>query len=249
MNLSIRVIEGDWGGALSADVTAVVKSVAQCFEEAVLERPVEAILVEPTSSISDPPITLYERTANGEVRVLLSVRGNLWARLAFQFAHEFCHVQSNYNPPPHHSSRWIDESLGETSSLFALRAMAASWRLRPPYPNWASYASNLTDYFEERRDEPGHQLPAGVAFRQWLSTQLPLLHDDSLRRADNTLVALRLLPVFEEDADAWRAVRYLNLWDAAQDLSVEDFCAHWRGTVPPPLCSMVNRIECRLTCE
>lgn len=249
MNLSIRVIEGDWGGALPADVTAVVESVAQCLKEAVLERPVEAIVIEPTSSIQDPPRTLFDRTKGGEVQILLNVRGNLWAQLAYQFAHEFCHVLSNFNPPLHHSSRWLDESLCETSSLFALRAMAASWRDSPPYPNWASYAAKLTEYFELHRNEPGHQLPAGVAFPQWLASQLPVLRGNSGIRADNTVVALQLLPVFEENADAWRAVRYLNLWDASQDSSVEQFCAHLRTTVPPQLCSVVDRIEYRLTRE
>jgi len=249
MDLSIMATEGDWGGALAADVTAVVKSVAQCFEEAVLERPVEAIRVEPTPGVLDPPITLFDRAESGEVRVLLNARGNLWARLAFQFAHEFCHVLSNFNEPAHHSSRWLDESLCETCSLFALRAMAASWRHSPPYPNWAPYAASFTEYLEQRWNEPGHQLPAGVAFPQWLASQLPVLRGDSGRRADNTLVALRLLPVFEENADAWRAVRYLSLWDASQDSSVEHFCAHWRETVPARLCSVVDRIERRLTRE
>jgi hypothetical protein len=249
MNLSIRVVEGEWGGASPADVSAVVQSVAQCLEEAVMERPVEPILVEPTPGIDDPPRALFDRAKSGEVRVLLNVRGNLWARLALQFAHEFCHVLSNFGEPLHHSSRWLDESLCEASSLFALRAMAARWQHFPPYPNWAPYALRLAEYSEERCTDPAHQLPAGMGFLQWLASQVPLLRGDAGRRADNTLVALRLLPVFEENADAWRAVRYLNLWDASQDSSVEQFCAHWREVVPPRLCSAVDRIDRRLTRE
>jgi len=247
MNLSISVIEGDWGDALTADVNEVVKSVAKCFEGAVLERPVEAIYVEPNSGNKDSPITLFDRAKSGEIRVILNVRDILWNQLAFQFAHELCHVLSNFKPPAHHSSKWLDESLCETSSLFALRAMAMSWQHSPPYPNWASYAPNFTKYFEGRYNDPGHQLPTGVAFQQWLDSQLPLLQDDSKRRADNTLVALQLLPVFEEDADAWRAVRYLNLWDESRDSTVQNFCTHWRETVPPRLCYIVDRIEYRLT--
>jgi hypothetical protein len=248
MNLTIKVSEGGWD-AVPANVTAVVLSVAKCFERAVLERDVEAILVEPTTSPSDYPITVIDRTENGEVRILLPVRGPLWARLAFQFAHEFCHVLSNFDLNPHFSWGWLYESLCETSSLFALRTMAASWQLSAPYPNWTPYAIGFTDYFEERCNEHGHQLPAGVTFRQWFEANLPLLRDDCVRRADNTVVALRLLPVFEEDADAWRAVRYLNLWDSSNDVSVEHFCTHWRDTIPPTLRSAVNRIEHRLTSE
>jgi hypothetical protein len=248
VDLSIKVAKDGWD-AVPANVTAVLLSVAKCFEEAILERDVEPILVMLTPSPSDPPKTGVEHTENGEVPIWLSVRGPSWAPLAFEFAHEFCHVLSNPTLKSHPSCAWLYESICETSSLFALRAMGASWQISPPYPNWAPCASSFVRLYEDRCKEPGHQLPAGATFPQWLGTNLPFLQNDCTRRADEVVVARRLLPVFEENVDAWRAVRYLKLWDASNDSSVEQLFAHWRDTIPPALCSAVDLIEHRLTRE
>jgi hypothetical protein len=249
MSLCISVTDGDWGGALPADIGAVVDSVARCFDGAIVERLVEPVLVEPTTRPTDPPLTALRRTKDGNIRVLLNVRGNYWAQLAFQFAHELCHVLANFCEPLQHPSKWIEESLCEAASLFALNRMADSWKSTPPYPNWASYSAELTKYAIERCSVAEHRLPAGMAFHQWLASKLPLLQCDCARRADNTVVAQQLLPIFEHDADAWRSIRYLNLWDASQDTSVRQFCEHWRGTTPSLLRSVVDSIAQRLTLD
>ncbi len=247
MSVAMSVIEGDWGGASTSDLLAVVGSTAECFEHGISETVVEAIQIEPTPAPEDVPITLFSRSETGQVRILLNVRGTLWARLAYQFAHEFCHVLANFRPPLHHPSKWIEESLCELSSLYALRSMARRWQNAAPYRNWTSYAPHLADYAEERCRRAEHQLPAGMAFPDWLTSRLPLLQSDSVRRADNTIVACRLLPVFEHDEDAWRAIRYLNLWDATRSDSVEHFCNGWRSVTPIELRPLVDRIEDCLT--
>lgn len=247
MTISIDVPDADWGGAVTADINAVVRSVAECFASALCEKKIEAIRVEPTPTVQEPPITLFKRADTGQVRVLLNVRGTFWAQLAYQFAHEFCHVQANFREPVHHSSKWIEESLCETSSLFAIRTMAKVWQIAPPYPNWRTLAPDLARYCAKHCAEPSHQLPEGSIFPEWLASHLTLLQSDHSRRADNTVIAQQLLPIFEQDADAWRAVRYLNLWNASQNLSIEEYCQHWRGATPLGLHSSVDAVEHRLT--
>jgi hypothetical protein len=247
MMLSIDVPEADWGGAATANIVAVVCSVAGCFDRAVCERPIGAVRVEPTPTVEELPISLFKRAATGHVRVLLSARGTFWAQFAYQFAHELCHVLANFREPFHHPSKWIEESLCETSSLFAITVMSQTWQTTPPYPNWKAFAPALRSYYEERCAEPLHHLPEGTAFCDWLRSHHDLLRSDSVRRADNTVIARQLLPIFAQDGDAWRAVRYLNLWDATQDSSVERYCQHWRGVAPQLLHSFVDAVERRLT--
>lgn len=247
MMLSISVMEGNWGGSHTSDIGAVARSVVQCFNGAIVERPIEAIQVEPTLKNDDSPLTAYERTTSGHVRILLNARGNLWARLAFQFAHELCHVMANFRPPNDHPSKWIEECLCEASSLYALCTMSCSWQTFPPYPNWQSYSIKLLEYMDDRCKKPEHQLPIGSKFSEWLASKLPLLQRDAGRRADNTIVAQRILPIFEQNSTAWNAVRYLNLWDASQDLSIEQFCVHWRTACPPHLHYVPYSIQQRLT--
>jgi len=127
MTVFIDVPEADWGGATTADIGAVVRSVAQCLEGALSERPMEAIRVEPTPTVQEDPITLFKRVDTGHIRVLLNMRGCFWAQLAYQFAHELCHVLANFREPFHHSSKWIEESLYHTRRS----RPSATPRLRP----------------------------------------------------------------------------------------------------------------------
>lgn len=203
----------------------------------------ESIWLEPTREITDSPIALFDRTDAGHVRVRLNIRGNQWARLAFQFAHEFCHVMANFRPPSVHPSMWVEESLCEASSLFALQNMARVWQVSPPYENWRSYALSLRDYFDERCADPLHQMPPGGTFAEWITLSLPKLRENPGRREDNTIVALQLLPVFGQQADAWSAVRYLNLWEARADMPLVDYFASWRSVSPTRLHPAIDRFE------
>ena len=207
MPLLIRTV-GDWGGAERANVAAVAQSVADAFP--VFDDVATQILLEPVARDDDSPITLFEPTPAGEIVVRLNVRGNLWARLAYQFAHELCHVTADPTTFVLDRFTWIEEALCETASLFALRAMARTWVEAPPYPNWRDYAPSLASYAAERMDDPAHTLPDGVRFHDWLRERLPTLEAHPGERALNTVIAKELLPVFENDPSAWLAVRELH---------------------------------------
>lgn len=252
-NVAVRidVLDADWGDAQPEEIQKVCGSVASCFDSAVAEKAVEPILVEPSTLNPPGPRTLFERTQTGQVRIMLSIRGRLWAKCAYQFAHEFCHVLANIPavvPASVSPSNWIEEALCEASSLFALRAMGRSWRQAPPFRNWADYAPALLAYADDFLSDPKHQLPADERFTDWLPRLLPALERDCYRREDNAAVAIRVLPVFEEEPDVWRAVRYLNLWSAA-DLPFAEYFSAWRSVAPSHCHPLVNRLERRFLSE
>ncbi len=203
---------GEWD-AVRADVEAVARSVAAAFP--VDEPELLRILLEPVDRTHDPPVTFFAPTADGEFVVRLNVRGNLWARLAYQFAHEFCHVIADPTTFVLDRFTWIEEVLCETGSLFALRRMARSWVSAPPYRNWRDYAPSLDRYADERVVHPAHTLPDGIGFNSWLREQLPSLEANSGDRARNTVIAKEFLPTFEKDGSAWRALRFLHIGPAA----------------------------------
>jgi len=246
---SISVAEGDWDEARTVDIAAVLRSAAACFQGAVEERTVDTVLVEPSAADDTVPRSLFARAAGGETRVHLHVRGRHWAQFAFQFGHEFCHVLSNHRVMADRPFGWINECLCETASLYALRSMARTWETSPPYPNWRDYARSLGEYAEQRCAEPEHTLPDGAVFSTWLAARLPALAADPGKRADNVVIAKRMLPVFEQNPDAWRAVRYLNLWDTTTDASIQQYFAHWRDAAPSRLRSDIDRIERALTVD
>jgi hypothetical protein len=231
-------VAGEWSGAAPANVEAVARSVADSFD--VFEDEHVSIVLEPVAGEDDPPITLFAPNELGEIVVRLNVRGNLWARLAYQFAHELCHVIAD--PATFELDRftWIEEALCETGSLFALRRMATTWATDPPYPNWSDYAPALAGYAAERMRDPAHCLPPGEPFAQWLSERLPSLESNPGLRAEATVVAGQFLPIFERDRTAWRALRYLHA--SPRDASLREFMHRWSNACPPPQRRAVDAI-------
>jgi hypothetical protein len=232
MGLAIQANQGDWGGAQLSDIEAVARSAADSFA-AFDDDDVIAITLEPTANEDDPPMTLSS-TGPGRSLVRLNVRGNLWARLAYQFGHEYCHVLADPTTRTDRESRfaWIEEALCETGSLFALRSMAKEWAIDPPYPNWREYSSSLAAYEAEHVSDPMRSLPLGAKFADWLSDRLPLLEVDPHRRDDNTIIAKEFLRVFETDRAAWRAVRRLHSLPHSSGAQLADFMADWARTCP-----------------
>lgn len=237
MRVFLRIADGDWGGASNDNIEAV----AHCVVDA-LTGEVEgeaSIVLQVTDGT---PIALSQLSSRGEFVVRVCVRGNRWAQLGFQFAHEFCHVLADATSWRRDRFAWLEESICETASLFALRSMAHAWASRPPYPQWRAYAVDLFSYAEQRMQEEAHALPAGVGLSEWLVGQLPVLEADPERRGDNTIIAKALLPIFETDPTAWRAVRHLHAWPRDDAASLSEFLSSWRSACPADARSAVERI-------
>jgi len=228
MGVAIRANQGDWGGARLSDIEAVARSAADSFD-AVDHDEAIAITLEPTLSKDDPPRTL-QGTGPGRSVVRLNVRGNLWARLAYQFGHEYCHVLADpmtYWIDGERRFAWIEEVLCETASLFALRSMAKQWGVDPPFPNWREYSLSLAEYEAEHGSDPTRSSPPGARFSDWLNDRLPLLEADPYRRDDNTIVAKEFLRIFEADPAAWRAARLLHSAPRSSEASLAGFMSDW----------------------
>jgi hypothetical protein len=241
MTLSIRVSQGDWGGAELSNVEAVVRSVATSFSAYDDDESV-AIRLEPTPREDDSPMALSATSPSGEFVVRLNVRGNLWARLAYQFAHEYCHVLADPRTFTLDRFAWIEEALCETASLFALRHVAEAWAAAPPYPNWRDYSAALAEYEAERVSDQARSLVPGEQFDTWLDQRRPLLEADAGRRDDNTIVAKAVLPIFEADRAGWRALRHLHAWPRSPDSRPDDFMKGWVVACPPPCRATVQAI-------
>lgn len=189
---------------------------------------------------TEGPITAYDHRADGRIAIGVSTEGTYWSQYAFQFAHEFTHAlaghANDWRKPwirGRKANLWLEESLCETGSLFALRAMARSWQADPPYPNWRDYGRSLAKYADDRLAETERTLPAKGDFRRWLAQNEPSMRADSVQREKNNVVARQLLPLFERKPSGWEAVTYLNL-GARRDpnLSLAQHLADWRAAAP-----------------
>ena len=227
-----------WGDAIPSNIEALLTDVASHLNRMLVEPVAERIMVVPVSGAGAVPRTLYRSSASGLITIQLTARDKRWAKFAYQFAHEFCHVLSYYERLGDGPNNWFHEALCELASVFTLRRMAERWPTRPPYPNWADYSGALSDYADDLLADEGHQLPEGLTLATWLPMHEQELRQDSYLRDKNAIVAYQILPMFEADPSGWNAVR--NLPDSEGFLT--EYLADWHMRVDREDKPFVNRL-------
>jgi hypothetical protein len=237
--LSIRVVPGGWGEAETGDIQKVLLSAAGELWKHFPRRKLAPIVVKHGS---DGPIVLFRKNAAGEYLVRLDIEGRYWCQFAYQFAHEFCHILTNYSKRDGRENLWFEESLCEMASMYAVTAMSETWRTSPPYPNWRGYARSLADYAKKLSRKKGPTLAPGQTLADWLRANLPELRRDPHLRGKNRLVAMQLLPLFEAEPQRWEAVGYLNQRPTQPKGSLESYLANWLREVPQRHKPFVGRV-------
>lgn len=235
----IVVKPGDWGDAGVADIGKVLESTAREFC-----RPFpEAIDPIEVSRGKGSPQVLFRRGPNREYLVQLDVSGTFWAQFAFQFAHELGHIQCRYRDV-RHPNLWFEEAICETASLFALRRMAESWKTKPPYPNWKSFAPKLDDYADKRLAEG--RLAEGSTLAAWYEGHEIELRENHALRDLNLVAAAALLPHFEKSPENWEAVNWLNAAPTAKEQSLAEYLQGWQDRCPPRRRAFVRTLALEL---
>jgi hypothetical protein len=136
----------------------------------------------------------------------------------------------------------LEESLCETASLFALRAMSRTWQTAPPYPAWKSYAPWLDAYAQQRMARPEHRLAKGTSFADWVNEHQSALRRNSAQRDWNTVMAIQLLPIFESQPRGWATITFLNRSSVSGDESLAEHLADWRARCPPDLRPFIDQL-------
>jgi hypothetical protein len=206
---NIIIEDGEWGSSCLEDIRAVAQSVCNIFFTDAAIDVADSIIVR--FSKLHGPMALLDRGPNNEHIILVNAKDCRWSQLAYQFAHEYCHVFSaHYRVPLHNRFRWLEESLCETASLYAMLRMGEVWQTTPPYSSWVSYAGSLTDYANERINAV-ERFNTSDEFRSWLDSNIDRMAADSIIRELNNVVAVRLLSYFQSFPDAWRSVTGINI--------------------------------------
>jgi hypothetical protein len=246
-SLDIRVQVNGFGAASSADLTALLQSVAfQIWRHC----PLTELSGIDVYHRTDHPQTNSQRTPSGRIAIGLAAQDAHWAQYSFQFAHEFCHALANFSNhqtqrsvrTPSPANFWLEETLCETASLFTLRAMSRSWLTAPPFPVWRDYAPWLNGYAQQRLTLPENQLPPGKSFSVWFREHHSALRGNSTIRNWNTIIAIQLLPIFESAPRRWETVTFLNDNTSHEDESLARHFAEWRSRCPEDLRPFVRKL-------
>ncbi|NAW56348.1 MULTISPECIES: hypothetical protein [unclassified Vibrio] len=237
--MSILINPFNWGEAQVVDLQKVLESVVYVMD-LYFESKIESDIVVKHDPI-EGPMVLDARGENGEYQVLLSSKNLFWAQHSYQFAHEYCHIRTNYisgNP----KTKWFEETICELASLFALRRMSEVWQVSAPYEHWRDYSSALYKYAENRISDDKYKLLEGIEFLDWFRASLADLERDQYMREANTRIAIKLLPIFEANPRLWLALSYFNKWDASEIDDIYQCFDNWLSIIPMELKPMVSRL-------
>jgi hypothetical protein len=245
--LRLEIRADNWGSASRDDILAVCASAGRELTSFFPGRQLEPITVGQTNGGS--PITLFKRSADGRIRMLLDTRDTFWAQFAYQFGHELCHVLCNYREADN-PQLWFEESLCETASLFVLRRMADTWKTDPPYANWKSFAPAFDNYVDDRISNTEKLDNKSLA--EWYRDHRVELEKDPTNRTLNQVVAVKvLLPLLQKKPQHWQALDYLNQWDPKQRPTFQQYLQDWHDRVPaeqrPFVAAIAERFEIELT--
>ena len=232
-DLSIRVEDAGWGDADREEVESVLHAVA---DELASRVPVRLPISVVVSHTERDPMVLYEKGGAGEYQVRLHANDHRWGEYVYEFAHELCHIMSNYDTHLGRDTRkynqWFEETLCETASLFTLRSMAARWESAPPRPGWEKYAATLRVFALQLIEEEHRELPGGTPLAEWLRDNEAQLRDDPYLREKNEIVAKLLLPLFEQDPENMDSLHYLNLDPAEAKAGLQQYLHAWYDNAP-----------------
>lgn len=233
MGLTLKVKDGGWGKAQPAAIETVLYSVADELMSQLPHKLTAPIVITHTDNA---PVALYERGPSGEYRVQLHATGENWHLYVYEFAHELCHILSNYEEhvgaETVKHNQWFEETLCETASLFTLKKLASAWESTPPEPRLTEEAKKLRRFFDHLVSEGHRQLPADTPLSNWLRDNEQRLRDDPYRRNENEVVANLLLPLFQENPQNWAALNYLNLDPSDARNSLSEYLSHWYQNAP-----------------
>ena len=233
MGLSLEVQGGGWGKAKKESIETVLYSVADELMSRLPKKLTAPIVVSHTNN---GPVALYERGPAGEYRIQLHASDENWHLYVYEFAHELCHILSNYEEnvgaDTTKYNQWFEETLCETASLFALKSLAATWEASPPEQKWADEAKKLRRFFEHLLAEGHRQLPPHTPLVIWLQGHEEHLRPDPYLRTKNEVVANLLLPLFQENPQNWEALNYLNLESSDARASLGEYLGHWYKNAP-----------------
>lgn len=233
LGLNIQVKGNDWGNVSRTSIETVLYSVADELMSQLSKKPSVPIVVTHTDS---NPIALYDRGPNGEYLVRLHASQENWHLYVYEFAHELCHILSNYEENVGEDAdkynQWFEETLCETASLFTLKKLAARWENSPPGPEWSNRADQLQRFYDLLIQEGHRQLPPHSPLAVWLDNNEESLRRNPYLRQKNEVVANLLLPLFEQDPENWATLAYLNLDPADARSNLRDYLHHWYQNAP-----------------
>lgn len=199
--------------------------------------PVEMLLRKRFGSAPSHPVEVYERNDNPRVdliggvqRIGISARKHFYMKYAYQFAHEYGHVLTNWQDKRNARYLWFEETLAELASLYVIQSFAENQQYRFTEAQWIRYLEDIKEKYTAARLKKHGIVPMEDA-HCWFLRLAPMMEENPLTRELNGGIAAELLPHFIERPELWRALAFLNQWDTSKNQDFRDYLGSWIDTL------------------
>ena len=242
---ALHIAQAGWGNTDPDELKVLLEAVAAELGSHFPGRELGTIRVIPGGL---GPMVLYERGQDGEYVVQLAARDARWYQFVYQFAHELCHIHSNFDNKERVDGKvvslnqWFEESVCEAAALYTLNKMAVTWETAPPAAQWAAYAPTLRRYAEMLRRAPHRHLSPNQTLASWFAERRQDLRANPYLRDQGEVVSNLLVAIFEQNPDDWAAIGYLNADRADAAKSFTDYLEAWCRACPERHRHVVERI-------
>ncbi|MCL1909418.1 MAG: hypothetical protein FWG05_00610 [Kiritimatiellaeota bacterium] len=240
---NVRIDQPDWGDGVSAEFAEkVCVSVADIFWRHGNVAVGDPVLVYQTDPAVEPwPIAYYRPAPGGERIIKLASYGPYRSQIAYQFAHEYCHVLTkHWKATGHHNNMWLAECFCELASIWTITKMGEDWANGHAPDGWAFFARHMTDYVNNHTKNT-RRFESPAEFAEWLTPRLPDCYKNSKPAEVFKTAPVQLLPYFLEDPTLWEPVAHLNN-SVDREADFPTYMRQWRDSVPEELKAKVEKI-------
>ena len=241
-SLSIDVRPGSWGNAQPRDIEAVLHSVADVLRPHFPQHRGGRVQV---AFSEKGPRVLPRQPGDDTFLVLLNVQDRRWDQFAYQFAHELCHIFSNYDErpldPASREHQWFEETLCEAVSIVTLDRLTSRWNDSPPRAGWTAYAPAFREYAGRLLAASHRETKAGETVTGLYLQHAAVLERNPYLREKNELLATPIAKLLQGMPGALEAIGYLNL-ETRPNETFAAYLADWYACCPEPHREFVSRL-------
>lgn len=236
-----------WGSVSHTDVQILCENIVSHFEEHL--RPeneindkvnVSRTYIGHNFATLDPDPAVKYQIKIHLIRDM-KIRADDFYYFALPFAHEFCHILHNFEiTSVNNPNLWFQEGISTLGGVWALRAMAKTWRKDSPFGTHVEMDGGIA-YFGKNFDHyadaylkvfPEYQYEGTGA--EWLEEFEKIARSESPHGSTKFSVnaaqlTFKFLPIFEANPEAWNAVRKMP----ATKGMMSDYMQDWHDAVDP----------------
>lgn len=225
--MAIKIIGDGWNVSSTASTQALAEIVYEIFANFVGYELDHDIVVD-NNLVQGYPLAHFEKSNDNWQITLSCESGTYWAQVAYQLAHEICHLYCNHSQSRGHKHKWFEESFCECASIAVLEKLGLDWKQSKMSTFNPEFGQSVITYVDDVKNNTIKQIDNHKEFTDWLSDSIIQLESSSTLRDLNRVVALYMYTsILKESPSNWLAVTSLNKWDCFGDDGFDELIDSW----------------------